>query len=54
MEKEKKKLLSELSLLQTQRNLEEANHPSIGDRVSSKVPTTPDEKIDLFFIKKRD
>ncbi len=49
LEREKKKLLSELSLLQTQRNLEEANHPSIGDGVSSKVPTTPDEKIDLFL-----
>ncbi len=49
LEREKKKLLSKLSLLQSRRIPEETNHPPIGDRISSKIPTTPGEKIDLFL-----
>ena len=49
LEREKKKLLSELPVLQTQRDFGEINHPPIGERISSETPKTPDEKIDLFL-----
>lgn len=49
LEAEKKKLLSELTLLQSQKSDDDITLPPIGSQLLSVTPKTPEEKINLFI-----
>ncbi|MFK8137775.1 MAG: hypothetical protein AB8E15_05365 [Bdellovibrionales bacterium] len=49
LEGEKKQLLTDLALLQSQQNVEETVRSPIGHRVAPSTPVMPNEKVDLFL-----